>query len=55
MSSPQNSAGRYKQKARATKQLAEWRLRNPAKPKTAATSAAPAASTKAAAPKTASR
>ena len=36
MSTPQNPARRRKQKARRTKQLAAWREKNAAKPKTEA-------------------
>jgi hypothetical protein len=43
MSTPQEPARRRKQKARRTKQLAQWRAAHPKKDETAAVSPAPPA------------
>ena len=46
MTTPQNPAVRRKQKARRTKQLAEWRVKNDAKKSADGAKAAPAAAKK---------
>jgi hypothetical protein len=46
MTTPQDPAKRHKQKARRSKQLAEWRDKNPAKAETAAPAPATAKTAK---------